>query len=142
MTEQEALPAALRARPRAGGWKVELTRPDRRVMLFDVRLSEYREFFLVAVGEKSVAITSLELTPIAYLNQLQKAVTPWDIGSGVIKSVLFAIAIAVIACQQGLATEGGAEGVGRRTTSAVVSTLFALIVIDALFTVFFRVLGR
>jgi phospholipid/cholesterol/gamma-HCH transport system permease protein len=94
------------------------------------------------LGGLVVAITSLELTPIAYLNQLQKAVTPWDIGSGVIKSVLFAIAIAVIACQQGLATEGGAEGVGRRTTSAVVSTLFALIVIDALFTVFFRVLGR
>ncbi|MGY1813259.1 hypothetical protein [Blastococcus sp. SYSU D00820] len=60
MTEQEALPAALRTRPRAGAWKVELTRPDRRVMLFDVRLSEYREFFLVAVGDKSVAITSLD----------------------------------------------------------------------------------
>jgi phospholipid/cholesterol/gamma-HCH transport system permease protein len=56
--------------------------------------------------------------------------------------VLFAYAIAMIACQQGLATEGGAEGVGRRTTAAVVTTLFTLILIDAAFTVFFRMLGR
>jgi phospholipid/cholesterol/gamma-HCH transport system permease protein len=37
-----------------------------------------------------------------------------------------------------MATTGGAEGVGRRTTSSVVSTLFALIVIDAGFTLFFH----
>lgn len=94
------------------------------------------------LGGMVVAMTSLELTPIAYIHQLQKAVTAWDVGSGIIKSVLFAIAIAMIACQQGLATEGGAEGVGRRTTAAVVTTLFALIMIDALFTIFFRVIGR
>ena len=58
--------------------------------------------------------------------------------SGVIKSVMFALVIALIACQQGLATTGGAEGVGRRTTSAVVATLFALILVDAAFTVFFH----
>jgi phospholipid/cholesterol/gamma-HCH transport system permease protein len=50
---------------------------------------------------------------------------------------VFAIAIALISCQQGFATSGGAEGVGRRTTASVVSTLFALILIDASFTVFF-----
>jgi phospholipid/cholesterol/gamma-HCH transport system permease protein len=94
------------------------------------------------LGGLVVAVTSLELTPTAFLHQLQKAVTPWDVGSGIVKSVLFAMAIAMIACQQGLATEGGAEGVGRRTTSAVVTTLFSLIMIDALFTVFFRVLEQ
>jgi phospholipid/cholesterol/gamma-HCH transport system permease protein len=54
-----------------------------------------------------------------------------------LKSVVFAVAIAVISCQQGFATSGGAEGVGRRTTASVVSILFALILIDAGFTVFF-----
>ena len=58
--------------------------------------------------------------------------------SGVIKAAVFALAIALIACQQGLATSGGAEGVGRRTTSAVVTTLFALILLDAGFTVLFH----
>ena len=41
----------------------------------------------------------------------------------------------------GLATTGGAEGVGRRTTSTVVVTLFTLILLDAAITVFFRVVG-
>lgn len=94
------------------------------------------------LGGLVVAVTSLELTATAYWNEIQKAVKAWDVTSGLLKSVLFAAAITLIACQQGLATEGGAEGVGRRTTSAVVTTLFALIVIDALFTVFFRLVGR
>jgi phospholipid/cholesterol/gamma-HCH transport system permease protein len=40
-----------------------------------------------------------------------------------------------------LATTGGAEGVGRRTTSAVVGILFTLILLDALFTVLLGVFG-
>jgi phospholipid/cholesterol/gamma-HCH transport system permease protein len=98
--------------------------------------------FMGILGGLVVAVTALDLAPIAYWNEIQKAVKAWDVGSGLIKAVLFAIAIASIACQQGLATEGGAEGVGRRTTGAVVSTLFTLIMIDALFTVFFRLVGK
>jgi phospholipid/cholesterol/gamma-HCH transport system permease protein len=94
------------------------------------------------LGGLIVAVTSLDLTSTAYFNELEKAVSTWDVTSGLLKSVLFAAAISLIACQQGLATEGGAEGVGRRTTSAVVTTLFALIMIDAIFTVFFRAVGK
>lgn len=94
------------------------------------------------LGGLIVAITSLDLTSTAYFNELEKAVSTWDVTSGLLKSVLFAAAISLIACQQGLATEGGAEGVGKRTTSAVVTTLFALIMIDAIFTVFFRAVGK
>lgn len=94
------------------------------------------------LGGLVVAVTNLDLTAVAYFNEIEKAVKPWDVTSGLVKSVLFAMAVALIACQQGLATEGGAEGVGRRTTSAVVSTLFTLILIDAVFTVFFRLVGR
>jgi phospholipid/cholesterol/gamma-HCH transport system permease protein len=72
---------------------------------------------------------------VAYWGQTIKVVTPWDVFSGMLKSGVFAGAIALIACQQGLATSGGAEGVGRRTTSAAVSILFALILLDAVFTV-------
>jgi hydrogenase-4 component B len=60
---------------------------------------------------------------------------------GMLAFLHVALAIALIACQQGLATTGGAEGVGRRTTSSVVVTLFVLILIDALFTVLFRTVG-
>ena len=92
-------------------------------------------------GGLLVGVLSLDLTPMAYLLETQKAVTLWDVTSGVLKSVVFAFAIALIACQQGLATSGGAEGVGRRTTSSVVAILFALILIDASFTVVFFYLG-
>lgn len=89
------------------------------------------------VGGLFVGIASLDLTVVGYFNETQKALTMWDVFSGIIKSVVFALVIALIACQQGLATAGGAEGVGRRTTSAVVATLFALILVDAVFTLFF-----
>lgn len=87
------------------------------------------------IGGLLVGVLALDITPVAYWGQTLKVVKPWDVFSGVLKSGVFAGAIALIACQQGLATSGGAEGVGRRTTSAVVSILFALILLDALFTV-------
>jgi phospholipid/cholesterol/gamma-HCH transport system permease protein len=93
------------------------------------------------LGGLLVAVLSLDLTPVAYWGETVKVVQPWDVFSGMLKSGVFAGAIALIACQQGLATSGGAEGVGRRTTSAVVSILFALILLDAVFTVVLGALG-
>jgi phospholipid/cholesterol/gamma-HCH transport system permease protein len=93
------------------------------------------------LGGLLVALLGLDLTVNAFLLEAQKALRLWDVGSGLLKSVVFALAIALIACQRGLATGGGAEGVGRATTSAVVTSLFALVVIDALFTVLFNALG-
>ncbi len=90
------------------------------------------------LGGLAVGLFSLDLTIAGYFIETQKALRPWDIVSGLLKSVVFGIAIAVISCQQGFATSGGAEGVGRRTTASVVSILFALILIDAAFTVFFH----
>lgn len=93
---------------------------------------------LVAIGGGLlVGILSLDLSIQAYLSETAKALSVWDVFSGVLKSVVFALAISLISCQQGFATTGGAEGVGRRTTSSVVSILFSLILIDAAFTVFF-----
>lgn len=93
------------------------------------------------LGGLVVGTTSLSLSAVGYFQETQKAVSLWDIGSGLLKSAVFGVVIAIISCQQGLATTGGAEGVGRRTTSAVVTSLFMLIVIDAVFTVLFRMAG-
>ena len=93
------------------------------------------------LGGLVVGLTNLDLTARGYLNQTARVVSSWDVTSGVLKSAVFAFAVALIACQQGLATTGGAEGVGRRTTSTVVVTLFTLILLDAAITVFFRVVG-
>ncbi len=93
------------------------------------------------LGGMVVAMASLDLTVNAYLIETRKALVLWDIFSGVLKSAVFAMVIVLIACQRGLATRGGAEGVGRSTTSAVVTILFHLVAVDALFTVLFHLYG-
>jgi len=92
-------------------------------------------------GGGVVAALKLDISPTAFIIQLENAVKAKDVLSGMIKGVVFCATIALISCQQGLATSGGAEGVGRRTTSAVVSILFSLILLDALFTVMLAVFG-
>lgn len=89
-------------------------------------------------GGLVAAVFRLDINMAAYLTETQSAVTLRDVYSGVIKSVAFGLTIALISSQQGLAASGGAEGVGRRTTAAVVTTLFALILIDAVFTMLFE----
>lgn len=92
-------------------------------------------------GGLLVGLWTLDLSLAGYITETQRAVHLWDVSSGVSKSVVFALVIVLIACQQGLATTGGAEGVGKRTTSAVVTTLFALILVDAGFTLLFFQFG-
>jgi phospholipid/cholesterol/gamma-HCH transport system permease protein len=93
-------------------------------------------------GGLLVALLRLDLTPAAYLLETQNAVHAWDVFSGLLKAPFFGASIALIACKRGLATSGGAEGVGRATTSAVVTSLFAIIVLDAIFTLVFNAFGR
>lgn len=92
-------------------------------------------------GGLLVAVQRLNLTTLAYFVELESAISLSDVMGGLIKSAVFAGTITLIACQRGLATRGGAAGVGRSTTSAVVVILFFLVVLDALFTIFFNLFG-
>jgi phospholipid/cholesterol/gamma-HCH transport system permease protein len=89
------------------------------------------------MGGATVGVFGLDLTFPAYLAETRLRLTFWNITTGLIKSLAFAIAIAIIGCRWGLATRGGAEGVGRATTSAVVTMLFSLVIIDAAWTLVF-----
>ena len=96
---------------------------------------------LIAIaGGLVVGLVSLDLTVTSYLGETRQALRIWDVAQGLIKCGVFAFAIGVVSCQQGLATSGGAEGVGRRTTASVVAGLFALILLDAAFTLVFHAL--
>jgi len=86
-------------------------------------------------GGLLVAVGGLELTVQAYVVRMRQAIDVFDVFSGVSKSVVFGLVVGLIACQQGLSASGGAQGVGRRTTSSVVAGLFAIIVVDSMFTV-------
>jgi phospholipid/cholesterol/gamma-HCH transport system permease protein len=54
----------------------------------------------------------------------------WDVASGLIKSAVFGVVIAIIGCWQGLKTEGGAEGVGRATTRTVVIASILILILN------------
>jgi phospholipid/cholesterol/gamma-HCH transport system permease protein len=93
------------------------------------------------VGGIVVGHASLNITPAGFLAELRTAVEASDVWTGLCKSVAFGAAIGLIGCQHGLATRGAASGVGRGTTSTVVTSLFAIVVIDTVFTIVFRRLG-
>ncbi len=96
---------------------------------------------LGCLGGLFMAVTYQGQPPVIYLQQLRLALDAGDVLTGLLKSVFFAGWIALVACQRGLQTRGGAEGVGRSTTSAVVVVLFGLVVLDTLFAIVFSVLG-
>jgi phospholipid/cholesterol/gamma-HCH transport system permease protein len=92
-------------------------------------------------GGLVVGMVSLGVSPHAYVNELRTLLEVSDVWTGLAKSAAFGLAIALISCRQGLATRGSASAVGRSTTATVVACLFAIVVIDTLFTVAFRELG-
>ncbi len=93
-------------------------------------------------GGMFMAAVNLGITPRAYFNEAARVLKPSDFWTGLVKSAVFAVAIGVIACERGFATRGGAAEVGSKTTSTVVTCLFALVLLDATLTVFFLVLLR
>jgi len=84
-----------------------------------------------------LAVTALELHPYNYFQQTVNALLIKDIMTGLLKAWAFAIVITTVGAYQGFKVEGGAEEVGRRTTSAVVTSIFLVIVFDLFFTVLF-----
>ena len=96
--------------------------------------------FLGTLGGMAIAVGYLQQPAVVYVQMFELWVDMLDVGTGLMKSVVFGAAIALVACQRGLAARGGAEGVGRSTTAAVVAVLFALVALDAAFTWIFSLL--
>jgi phospholipid/cholesterol/gamma-HCH transport system permease protein len=86
------------------------------------------------VGGGIVSVIYLGLSPAIFVTQLSRAAGIDDLVVALIKSVVFAWQIVMIAGYFGLRATGGAEGVGKVTTSSVVASIFAVIVIDVLFS--------
>ena len=69
---------------------------------------------------------------IIYMKNTLLYLELWDVMSGLIKAAVFGIVIAIVGCWQGLRAEGGAEGVGRATTRAVVISSISILIINFL----------
>ena len=83
----------------------------------------------------------IDMTFAQFLEQLSAAVTPTMFWVGMVKAPVFAFVIAMVGCFEGLRVAGSAESVGRLTTKSVVESIFLVIVLDALFSILFSILG-
>lgn len=95
--------------------------------------------FAVALGVVAgwiTAINLLDLTTPDFVRGLKQFYRTKDLWYGLAKSSSFGVAIAWIGARRGLATQGGAEGVGQATTMAVVQGCGAILVLDALWALF------
>jgi phospholipid/cholesterol/gamma-HCH transport system permease protein len=95
------------------------------------------------LGGSLFGVTLGEFTWSRYMRASVDALYLPDISIGLIKSVMFGIAITAVGCYEGLSTTGGAEQIGRSTTQAVVISIFSVIAVDLVFTaIFFFVSGH
>ena len=81
-----------------------------------------------------VGVGSYDVGPYTYWTKTVTALKATDFGAGLAKSVFFGIIVAVVACRHGLNLKGGPEAVGRAATNAVVESIVAVILFDAVFT--------
>jgi phospholipid/cholesterol/gamma-HCH transport system permease protein len=92
--------------------------------------------FIGIIGGYLVGVKLLGINEGAYIDKMIKFVELNDIYNGLVKSAVFGIILSTISCYKGFNTQGGAEGVGRATTEAVVASSVTILVADYVLTSF------
>ncbi|MES9968689.1 MAG: ABC transporter permease [Candidatus Thiodiazotropha sp.] len=96
---------------------------------------------LAILGGLMVGVWVLDITLIEYLIQTRDSMGWNDLLVGTVKSVLFAIVIAMSGCLRGLQSGRNSSAVGQATTSAMVTAILLIVIWDALSTLIFNQLG-
>jgi len=99
------------------------------VVMFSILVSE--------LGGGLIAVGLLDLAPETFISRSIDVISIKDLVVSFSKSVWFAWVIVIIGAYYGFQVRGGAEGVGKATTSAVVSSIFAVILFDAVFSLLY-----
>ncbi|MCP4230000.1 MAG: ABC transporter permease [bacterium] len=94
--------------------------------------------FVGIAGGYAVSATTLGVPGMIYLEYMYRMVSTSDIYIGLVKAGVFGAIIAIIGCNQGFKTEGGAEGVGRATTISVVTSCILILLSDVLLAGLFK----
>ncbi|MGZ5433699.1 MAG: MlaE family ABC transporter permease [Thermoanaerobaculia bacterium] len=89
------------------------------------------------LGGMLIAVANLNLSANYYLRSVIETVKYNDLASGIGKTFFFGFAIALVACYNGLNTSGGADGVGRATTTTVVTGAITVLIMDFFLTKLF-----
>lgn len=90
--------------------------------------------FVGVVGGYLVGVKLLGINEGAFVNKMVKYVELGDIYNGLVKSAVFGIILSLVACYKGFYARGGAEGVGRATTEAVVVSSVTILISDYILT--------
>jgi phospholipid/cholesterol/gamma-HCH transport system permease protein len=96
---------------------------------------------MAIIGGAVVGDLLLGIPFLTFLARIQEVVPIHDLWVGLIKAPVFGLIVALAGCYNGMQVKGNSEEVGLRTTLAVVSAIFAVIVLDAFFAVFFTNVG-
>lgn len=92
-------------------------------------------------GGALMAWTELGISPSMFRTRLIEGTDISHVFVGLVKAPVFALIIGVVGCHAGMQVKGNAESLGRMTSNAVVTAIFAVIVADALFSIFFAQVG-
>lgn len=93
------------------------------------------------LGGMVAVMVLLDTSPGVFMIRLHEAAGFWTFGVGILKAPFMALIIALIGCYGGMKVTGSAESVGRETTQSVVKAIFMVIILDALFAMFFTAVG-
>jgi phospholipid/cholesterol/gamma-HCH transport system permease protein len=81
-------------------------------------------------GGYLVSVVLMGANPVSYMENTYRFMEVHDVAAGLIKAAVFGFLLSTVGCQQGFYTTGGAEGVGKSTTSAVVLGSVAILIAD------------
>jgi phospholipid/cholesterol/gamma-HCH transport system permease protein len=109
--------------------------------VFMMPLLAFWAMLLALIGGGIFVWLDLGIPPLTFIQRLQEVIPMTDLWVGLIKAPVFGFIIALAGCFQGMQVQGDSEEVGSRTTTAVVQSIFLVIVLDAVFAVFFSSIG-
>jgi len=111
--------------------------PRMLALLVMLPLLSFIAMVMGILGGGLVGTLSLDITPGMFLSRLQEMTDIRHFWVGMVRTPVFAVLIAIVGCLEGFKVEGSAESVGRHTTASVVQSIFLVIVVDAIFAMFF-----
>jgi phospholipid/cholesterol/gamma-HCH transport system permease protein len=92
-------------------------------------------------GGAMMSWIELDVSPGMFQTRLYDSIDVWHYAVGLIKAPFFAVIIGIVGCFEGMKVGGDAESLGRLTSASVVLSIFLVIVADAMFSIFFAVVG-
>lgn len=98
--------------------------------------------FIGIYGGHVICVNRLGINSVMYWEMVCDSLRLRDISVGLLKTIFFAMVIAIVGCHQGLKVKGGADGVGNATTASVVRSFILIIMLDCVITFIFYFLFK